>query len=357
MSAVRERMFVTGIGMACPVGLDAASACAAQRAGISALAELPWLDNAGEPIIGAMVPGLDDGLPRGARLLELALLSISELAARRGGVAWQRVPLLLCLAEPERPGAPADNQRLAQTLVDQAHERLGMHFHPELSRVFAGGHTAAFRALAHARALMAREQAPACLVCAVDSLLNAATLQWLSTNDRLKTELQRDGLSPGEAAAAVLVEPQPHEGSRVEVLGLGFGAEEATVASGLPQLGRGLAAAARSALDEARRGLHEIDLRLSDVSGELHGFKELPLLQARVMRVVRKADQPLWHWAETIGDTGAAAGLAQLVLADQAFRKDYAPGPLALGLGSAWHGDRAAAVLGHCAPRGASDGL
>ena len=357
MSAVRERMFVTGIGMACPVGLDAASACAAQRAGISALAELPWLDNAGEPIIGAMVPGLDDGLPRGARLLELALLSISELAARRGGVAWQRVPLLLCLAEPERPGAPADNQRLAQTLVDQAHERLDMHFHPDLSRVFAGGHTAAFRALAHARALMARELAPACLVCAVDSLLNAATLQWLSTNDRLKTELQRDGLSPGEAAAAVLVEPQPQEDSRVEVLGLGFGAEEATVASGLPQLGRGLAAAARSALDEARRGLHEIDLRLSDVSGELHGFKELPLLQARVMRVVRKADQPLWHWAETIGDTGAAAGLAQLVLVDQAFRKDYAPGPLALGLGSAWHGDRAAVVLGHFAPRGASDGL
>lgn len=357
MSSAPERLFVTGIGMACPVGLDAASACAAQRAGISALSELPWFDNTGEPIVGAMVPGLDDGLTRGARLLELSLLSISELSARLGDVAWQKVPLLLCLAEPERPGAQADNQRLAQALVDQAQERLGMRFHPELSRVFPGGHTAAFRALAHARALMACGLAPACLVCAVDSLLSAATLQWLGTNDRLKTELQRDGLNPGEAAAAVLVEPQPRAGSCVEVLGLGFAAEEATVASGRPQLGRGLATAARAALDEAQCGLHEIDLRLSDVSGELHGFKELPLLQARVMRVVRKADQPLWHWAETIGDTGAAAGLAQLVLADQAFRKDYAPGPLALGLGSAWHGDRAAAVLGRCGTGGGSHGL
>ena len=351
MTVVQEGLFVTGIGMVCPVGLYAASACAAQRAGISALSELPWLDNAGEPIVGAMVPGLDDGLPRGARLLELSLRSISEVAGRRLGLAWPQVPLLLCLAEPERPGAQAGNQRLAQTLVDQAQERLGMRFHPELSRAFACGHTAAFRALAHARTLMARGLAPACLVCAADSLLNATTLQWLSMNDRLKTELQRDGLSPGEAAAAVLVESQVREESCVQVLGLGFGLEAATVSSGLPQLGLGLAAAARSALDEARRGLHEIDLRLSDVSGELHGFKELPLLQARL------EDQPLWHWAEAIGDTGAAAGLAQLVLADQAFRKDYAPGPLALGLSSAWHGDRAAAVLGHCAPRGAGHEL
>lgn len=357
MSVAQERLFVTGTGMACPVGLDAASACAAQRAGISALSELRWLDNAGEPIVGAMVPGLDDELPRGARLLELSLLSISELAGRRDDLAWPQVPLFLCLAEPERPGAPADNQRLAQAVVDQAHERLGMRFHPALSRVFAGGHTAAFRALAHARALMARGQVPACLVCAADSLLNAATLQWLSANDRLKTDLQRDGLSPGEAAVAALLEPQPREEGCVEVLGLGFGAEEATVGSGLPQRGQGLATAARAALGEAGCGLHEIDLRLSDVSGELHGFKELPLLQARVMRVVRKQDQPLWHWAEAIGDIGAAAGLAQLVLADQAFRKDYAPGPLALGLGSAWHGDRAAAVLGRWARQGTRDGL
>ena len=42
-------MFITGTGMVCPVGLSAVSACAAKRAGISALANLPYRDNAGEP--------------------------------------------------------------------------------------------------------------------------------------------------------------------------------------------------------------------------------------------------------------------------------------------------------------------
>ena len=102
------------------------------------------------------------------------------------------------------------------------------------------------------------------------------------------------------------------------------------------------------ALAEARLGMHEMDVRLSDVTGELYGFKELPLLEGRLMRVVRKEAQPLWHWAEVIGDSGAAAGLAQLILADQAFRKGYAPGRRAICLASSVPGDRAAAVLQDC---------
>ena len=81
------------------------------------------------------------------------------------------------------------------------------------------------------------------------------------------------------------------------------------------------------------------------MTGELYGFKELPLVEARLMRVVRKQEQPLWHWAEAIGDTGAAAGVAQLVAADEAFRKGYAPGPRMRLHDQRRSGARAAAVL------------
>ena len=54
---------------------------------------------------------------------------------------------------------------------------------------------------------------------------------------------------------------------------------------------------------------------------------------------------PIWHCADAIGDTGAAAGLCQLVIAFHAFAKGYAPGDRALGCTSSVAGDRAALVL------------
>src|SRR5687768_10617077 len=98
-------MFITGSGMICPVGFNAVSACAAKRAGISALAELPYMDNGGEPIIGGSVPGLDWTLGRESRLLKLLTTSLTDLLNNPPhDVQWEQVPLLVCLAESGRPG-------------------------------------------------------------------------------------------------------------------------------------------------------------------------------------------------------------------------------------------------------------
>ena len=150
---------------------------------------------------------------------------------------------------------------------------------------------------------------------------------------------------PGEAAAAVLLRKRPSTDGSTEIAGLGFGNEKVHILSEEPLLGLGLTEAARTALADAKLGLHEIDCRFSDVTGELYGFKELTLVEGRLMRIVRKQEQPLWHWAESIGDTGAATGVLQLVAADEAFRKGYAPGERMICLTSSVPGDRAAAIL------------
>jgi len=338
-------MFITSTGMVCPVGLNAVNACAAKRAGISAFAELPYSDNAGEPIIAGSVPGLDWTLRRESRLLKLVISALADLLNGQTDVQWNQVPLLVCLAEPGRPGGTGG---LSPSIVNRLEEALSIQFHPKNSRAFPSGHTAGFDALREARDLIQHGGVPACVVCGADSFLNAATLLWLDRHYRLKTPANRDGVIPGEAAAAVLVQAKPSLAATAEVIGLGFGKEPAPILSEEPLLGRGLADAARAALAEAKLGLHEIDLRLSDVTGELYGFKELSLVEGRLMRVVRKEAQPLWHWAEAIGDSGAAAGLAQLVLADQAFRKGYAPGQRAICLTSSVAGERAVAVLRNC---------
>jgi 3-oxoacyl-[acyl-carrier-protein] synthase-1 len=335
-------MYIASIGMVCGVGLDAVSACAAKRAGLSAFYELPYLDSEQQAVIGSPVPQLDWTLSRSARLLELLRRPLAEILQRRPDNSWIEVPLILCLSEAQRPGGSAN---LAASVIDSLEERLGARFHPQFSSVFPYGHAGGFAALSEARRLMREHSLPACLVCGADSLLNGATLSWLEQNHRLKTPAQRDGAIPGEAGAAVLLQSRGPDDSVTEVAGLGFGKEAASILSQEPLLGQGLTAAARAALAEAQLPMHEIDLRVSDVTGELYGFNELPLVTGRLMRVPRAADQPLWHWSEAIGDTGAAAGIAQLVWVDQAFRKAYAGGRNALCLTASIDGARAAAVL------------
>jgi 3-oxoacyl-[acyl-carrier-protein] synthase-1 len=335
-------MFISATAMVCPVGLNAAAACAAKRAGISAFNDLPYSDNAGEPIVGAAVPGIELDQPRAPRLVEMLSKCLAGLMKGQPAARWEPVPLLVGLAEKGRPGGGAE---LGESIVKRVQEASGVRFHPQHSRAFVTGHTAGFEALRVARELLEGGTIAACVACGVDSLVNAVTLLWLDRHFRLKTATNRDGVIPGEAAAAVLLQKTPPPGAVTEVIGLGFGKEKAHILSDEPLLGLGLTEAARTALTEAKFGLHEIDCRISDVAGELYGFKELPLVAGRLMRVVRKEDQPLWHWAEAIGDSGAAAGVAQLVMADEAFRKGYAPGDRMLCLTSSAPGDRAAAVV------------
>ncbi len=336
-------MFIAATGMICSVGLSAAAACAAMRANVAGFAELPYLDNDGRPIIGAAVRELDPDLKRGPRLLAMLALALTDCLGKRPGQTWDRIPLLLGLSEPGRPGGVAEADA---PLLKQLQDSLKTRFHPTLSRTIRQGHVAGFEGLRLARDLLRGGTVGACLVAGVDSYVNARSLLWLDKEIRLKTEENSNGVIPGEAAAVVLVQhaAPPASAVSVEVLGLGFAKEKATVLADEPLIGLGLTAAVRAALAEAKVALHELDFRLSDVTGESYGFKEQVLMIARLMRASRETF-PLWHCGDSIGDTGAAAGVCALVRAFEAFAKGYAPGERALGCCSSVPGERAAVVL------------
>lgn len=337
-------MVITGSGVICPIGMDATAACAAKRASISAFKDVPGVQYKGEPVVGAVVPGLAEDLGIEARLVALFTSPLAEITRSRSDLKWPEVPLLIGLAENERPGGGA---QLAGHIIPLIETTLGITFHHPHSLALPAGHTACLELLRSARELF-QMGIRACVIACADSLVNAETMSWLHEHLRLKSAEIHDGVIPGEAGAAILVESTPAPNNVTEVVGLGFGKETAHLLSGEPLLGLGLTEAARQALAEAHLGLHEIDGRLSDVTGETYGFKELPLVTGRLMRELRRQDQPLWHWADAIGDSGAAAGVLQIVLAHEAFKKKYAPGDRLICLSSALDGRRAAAVLRRC---------
>src|SRR5207245_2934216 len=196
-------MDLAATGMVCSVGLTASAACAALRAGIAKFDELPYWDDNALPDVGAAVPALNFDVQFGPRIVEMLAMALNDCLAQMRGEPLQKVPLLIALAEKGRPGGCA---WLADKITSQVEERLGIKFHSTLSRAIPRGHMAGVECLRIARELLQTAAVPGCLVCGVDSYLNASSLYWLDKAWRLKREGHTDGVIPGEAAAAVYVQ-------------------------------------------------------------------------------------------------------------------------------------------------------
>ena len=90
--------------------------------------------------------------------------------------------------------------------------------------------------------------------------------------------------------------------------------------------------------------MSDIDLRISDAAGESYAFREQSLLVTRLLRE-RKEEFDLWHPAEFTGCTGAASGLVQLAMVEDAFHAGYAPGPRVISCCSEASGERSVVLL------------
>src|SRR5262249_25415317 len=162
---------------------------------------------------------------------------------------------------------------------------------------FAEGRTGVLRALSRARELLSTGEVRRCIVAGVDSYLGTPPLAALRSGGRLKLDDNPDGLIPGEAAAAIEVLPPKAGGRKTRtagIIGLGFGTELATVASGEPNLANGLTTAIKQALAEAGTRAVDVDFRLSDLTGEQYFFKETANALLRTLRE-HKQSFPIWH--------------------------------------------------------------
>lgn len=322
--------------MVTAVGLDAPSSCAAIRCGISGSEETRFMFD-GEWLLGCEVP-LEEPWRGREKLLRMAALAMGECLEALDEIGSHEVPLLLSIAEEDRPGRLTG---LDAGFISDLQERLGVRFHP-WSRAFANGRIGGVQALDYARTVVASGR-PRCLVAGVDSLLVAQTLEAYHASHRLLTEGNSDGFIPGEAAAAALIGPEG-SGGTVRCIGVGYGAEPAPIGSGEPLRADGLVQAFQAALAEAGWDLGQVDYRITDLSGEQYGFKEAALALTRVLRE-RKEEFDIWHPADCVGETGAAVAPILLAVAAAGAVKEYAPGPRAIAHLAGDNAHRAAFLL------------
>lgn len=310
MSALVLR--VAGAGAATSVGLSLAATAAAIRAAVDNFQETQFIDEIGEPLLGAAVPlqlpGEDEGLRTGGseRFGHALALAIEECLLG-AGVALPlapNVPLLL-LGDDTRPGpmletAYAVHGRCAHFFAQP--ERLHM-------QAFTSGESSCIAALAAAREFIANG-APQVLVAGVDSWLNNQDINHGLRHERFMTSTQGAGFIPGEAAAAILVAAAPpsQPGPVLLLRGLGLAEEPATLFSDHPCSGKGLAKAIAAALREAGLPPHAMNTRLCDVAGEEYFFEESAYAWARVLRSPLPPGYQYLQPATRVGHVGAAFG-------------------------------------------------
>lgn len=274
-----------------------------------------------------------------AKLARMGSMAIAESLADLPEDQWSGLPLLLCVAERDRPGRLTG---LDDQLFLDIQGLLGRSFAPD-SAIIARGRVGVAIAIAQARKLMASGRYPGVVIAAADSLLHWPVLSHLQRQDRLLDPAQSNGFMPGEGAGAIWLTP-PDGTPQALCTGVGFGKETVTVDSEEPFRADGLVAAIRAALVDAGCGLDALDYRITDLSGEHYYFKEAALAFTRLLRE-RKEAFDLWHPAECTGEAGAFIGTAMLAVFREASFKAYAPGPAALAHMADDSGHRAAVVL------------
>ena len=328
-------IYVHSVGMTTAVGLYAAAASAAMRAGIRRIELLPYLDDDRSPLKGASVPVAPDDTSAEQRRLTLLDHALRDALRRVGLERLARTPLIVALPEGLKPDV-----HMVRQFTTQLSARCGVPLDPRKVRLLARGSAGAYLAMVTARDQLA--DGPV-IVAAVDSLVRARELQALSRARRLATEKHTDGFIPGEAAACVLLDRAP-TGSVGAVLGLGYGEEPGLLDNDIPLRGTGVTEAARRALDEAGLAMHDMDFRLSDYTGESYFFKEQALVVSRLLRK-RKEEFPLWGCTNGLGYVGAAAGLCNVAWALESWKRGATPGRHAIAWAGGYGSARASLVL------------
>lgn len=336
----RTTLRIVASGICCALGYTAAATDCALRAGMDHFQESDFMASGGESLRVARLPDVEHwGATRLALWVRHAVLDCLD---GRVGFDTESVPLILLTLERERPHGLEHEQFETALLAQKA---LEMQFHPQ-SRVIAGGRAGLGQALQQAAALMEAGHRRQVLLVGVDSYLNAASINYYLSAERLLTTDNSDGFLPGEGAAAILLEAASSDLPGVHVLGVGRGQEPGRPNGSVPSLAQGLSSAMVAALRQADLSPSDLDFRVSDQNGESFFAREAANALTRVAVPGGRAPATLTT-ADCVGEIGAATGPLMLAWLARLMPRPDGPGQRGLIHLANDHGERAAVVVAH----------
>jgi len=325
-----DRFAILGLGMVTPLGHGAEASCAAIRAGLARFAEMPDVVVDDLPVVGARATSITEGLTGAARFTRLACGAVTDLVESTSLSPQDLASAGFYVALPPFADRPGLEPELAATLGRSLGEACAVTGLDARTRIFSSGHAGVIAALAEAVKDLRSRRVPRAIVGGVDSLVEPATVARYHARNRLKVDGRPVGLMPGEAAAFFLVEalaPAEARGAAIlATLEAPATAIEPVLIDGDDDLvcdASGLTECARHTLGALADGGARTGLVIGDLNGEPYRSQELAYLVARALEGLQSPWR-LWHPADTIGDTGAAAAAVSIAVGARALHRGYA---------------------------------
>lgn len=348
-TAPQAPLAITGIGMISALGTDAATSCAAARAGLSRAAPLSSLrvysaaDWAQVGVIGHAVRPYAEGFEGLGKLVRLASGALTDLLA---GDAPQRedwARTAVCVALPSGyleaaqaralvPPQPAPVGVDPGAVIPRALQLHGIEISPANQLAVREDQAGFATAIGRAAQLLAGGAVDRCILGGVDACTDEAFLSAAHQFGLVKTPEQAAGFQPGEAAAFLWIETLAGARARgrpclARIDAWAAGADPVARDSGLPALGHGLAdciGRCLAALPDQGAGIGWIidNLNGDAVRGNDWGYA----LARLVARFPPLGTAPVETPAAAFGEIGAASGAVAACVAVRAFARGYAPG-------------------------------
>lgn len=367
---------ITAHSMVTSLGCDAATACAAARAGLSRAGKIEGLELTSEvtgepePVIAHAVPFLTRGFEGDVRLQRLLFGGLSELKAQLpdGALTSGRLGFYLSLPDPARAvrglalissddsravyeeqatdfGTEPSDPGFAYALLAGAAAQVGWPGEIDLRHASLAGHAGGAQCVAWAQRDLESGRVALAIVGAADSLLDQDTLAWLHSANRLKLSGMPVGLMPGEACVflALSVAGEKAQG---EIAGVSLAPEPKTLWSGATSVGEGLVKALEQVAGSAGWKQTAFAWLICDQNGETYRANEWGHALVRLRGAWPALDNhSVWVPAEGFGDTGAASSLVAVCTALRAFERGYAPAESAVVVSSSEAELRAALIV------------
>lgn len=361
MSGV-DNLCITGLGMVTALGRDAISSCAAARAGLSNPRELTTLDFASDAefgdelkgerakVHGHPILGSGDGFTGIGKLLVQGGDALADLLRARplNDREQRRTGLLVNVSDhylidedaSRRGGSQSPSLRWkssTQWLADRLVEEKGLDLPKSHLFVRHLGNAGGAAVVAEAAQRIARGEVDRFIVGGMDARTDPVFLKAAARLFQLRMIDNPAGLSPGEAAAFLMIERESDAMySNYPALARLLGAWTATGAADI--VAEDVAPNGATLSEVLRMALSELTTKTGGVSpwilGDLNGTQRRAVEWANALVRLRATysimPSDAWFGAPSFGDVGAASGPVAVACAVRAFVRGYARSSVAI---------------------------
>lgn len=349
---MKTGLVISSIGMTCAVGHDVLTACASMRCGIVRPEMLPYstVDEDLEDIFVAGYPieGYTDGFEGAARYGVIIQEVLADLI-RQGSIDkydedfWKHAGVIIGIT-PVREGGdytPDLDLNLLKTVIN---DYLPFVKEENIGFVLKGSASAQYAVILAENQIHQGLLQRSLIIC-VDSLVGSNEINYFMNAGRLKMDDNVDGFIPGEAGAAIIVEPKAlaiersakcfADISSVVTKETAFSHVEFERQEGADLVSITIEAAGETIPEEI----------YIDLNGENWRAREWGNAYVKLHMTYKDMSIKTYTPAESLGDTGASHGLISVCAAIQAFERGYSQSSSALILSSPESGELGAMLI------------